>query len=290
MKHRHAYLIIAHGSFDVLRVLLEALDDIRNDVYIHFDGKLEQLPTVRMEKAGLYILNERVKVYWGDVSQIKAEYALFETAFYNGVYSYYHLLSGVDFPLKSQDYIHQFFLNNEGKELIGFSQYNVKKEVERKVGRYHLYPRSFRNNSLYKRILRSTFLRMQELFGMKRNGNVGFRKGANWSSMSAGFIEYLIPMKSEVFKMYKNSFCADEIYKQTVCWNSPFRLKVFNSEDEAKGIMRAVKWKGRQVFDWTIDDYEFLVQSEFLFGRKFSDDNIEVVNKVFELIKPKAEL
>lgn len=289
MKQRHAYLIMAHGSFDVLRVLLKALDDVRNDVYIHFDGKLEQLPVLRMVKAGLYILDQRVKVYWGDVSQIKAEYALFEAAFANGEYSYYHLLSGVDFPLKSQDYIHQFFLNNEGKELIGFSQYNAKKEVERKVCRYHLYPRNFRNNTLYKRILRASFLRMQELFGMKRNGDVGFRKGANWSSMSSSFIAYLIPMKNKVFKMYKNSFCADEVYKQTVCWNSPFRLKVLNSEDEAKGIMRAVKWKGRKVSDWTIDDYEFLAQSDFLFARKFSDDNIEIVKKVFESIKPKTE-
>lgn len=287
---KHAYLIMAHGSFDVLRMLLAALDDIRNDVYIHFDGKIEHLPTIRMERAGLYILERRVKVYWGDVSQIRTEYALFETAFANGVYSYYHLLSGVDFPLKNQDYIHHFFLNNEGKELIGFSQYDIKKEVEQKVGRHHLFSQSFRSNNLYKRILRASFLRLQELLRIKRNEDVDLRKGANWSSMSASFIAYLIPMKSQVLKMYKNSFCADEIYKQTICWNSPYRCRIFNSGDEAKGIMRAVNWKGRKVFDWTIDDYELLMQSEFLFGRKFSDENIEVVNKIFEVVKPKVEL
>lgn len=39
---KHAYLIIAHNEFEVLSRLLQALDDVRNDIYIHFDRKLKE--------------------------------------------------------------------------------------------------------------------------------------------------------------------------------------------------------------------------------------------------------
>ena len=50
-----------------------------------------------------------IKVYWGDISLVKVEYLLFESALSHGPYAYYHLLSGTDLPIKSQDYIHAFF-------------------------------------------------------------------------------------------------------------------------------------------------------------------------------------
>ena len=37
---KHAYLIIAHNEFEILKRLIQALDDERNDIYIHFDRKL----------------------------------------------------------------------------------------------------------------------------------------------------------------------------------------------------------------------------------------------------------
>ena len=38
---RHAFLIIAHNEFGVLQRLVDAIDDPRNDIYIHFDKKVE---------------------------------------------------------------------------------------------------------------------------------------------------------------------------------------------------------------------------------------------------------
>lgn len=33
-------------------------------------------------------------------------------------YAYYHLISGVDLPIKSQNYIHSFFKKNAGKQFV----------------------------------------------------------------------------------------------------------------------------------------------------------------------------
>lgn len=38
---------------------------------------------------------------------METEFILFEEALAHGPYHYYHLISGVDLPLKTQDYIHE---------------------------------------------------------------------------------------------------------------------------------------------------------------------------------------
>ena len=118
---KHAYLILAHEDFDVLRLLLRCLDVPENDIYIHFDRKVRVLPSdLKTKTARLSILKNRVRVYWGDYSMVKAEYLLFEAAVSHGPYLYYHLLSGVDLPIKNQAYIQQFFQDNQGKEFIDY--------------------------------------------------------------------------------------------------------------------------------------------------------------------------
>ena len=40
MVNKHAYLIMAHGNFELLEKLLRQIDDPRNDIYIHIDKKV----------------------------------------------------------------------------------------------------------------------------------------------------------------------------------------------------------------------------------------------------------
>ena len=114
--NRHAFLIMAHHQFDFLKELLLALDDERNDIYLHIDQKVpdSDLPDFShaVQKSNLY-LTERLNVHWGGYSQTACELALLKAAVPRR-YAYYHLLSGSDFPLKSQDQIHQFFKEHAG--------------------------------------------------------------------------------------------------------------------------------------------------------------------------------
>ena len=149
---RHAFLILAHNEFQILKILLSMLDDGRNDIYLHIDkkvvlGPLEQ-DLFRLAKARLFVLEQRLDVRWGDISVVKAELLLLETASMKGPYDYYHLLSGVDLPIKSQDYIHRFFEKNKGYEFVPYScgEANLK-DLERKVFKYHLFCRYYKLNS-----------------------------------------------------------------------------------------------------------------------------------------------
>ena len=95
---KHAFLIIAHNEYPILEVLLSMLDDERNDIYLHIDkravGLYQKIKGFKIKKAGFYLIEKNMKVYWGDISLVKVEYLLFETALKNGPYAYYHLLSG----------------------------------------------------------------------------------------------------------------------------------------------------------------------------------------------------
>ena len=176
---KYAYLIIAHNEFEILKLLVAALDDARNDIYIHFDAKCGELPFCECTESNLYILPKRIDVRWGDYSQIETELLLFEYAYEiqkkKGVsYQYYHLISGVDIPLKSQNFIHEFFNRHNGKEFLGFYQGNLELELRKKVQMYHLFPKHFsKERKLNLRsILRALFCRIQLLVGFRRNKNI----------------------------------------------------------------------------------------------------------------------
>ena len=285
MVQKHAYLIMAHGEFALLQCLAWALDDPRNDLFIHIDAKVSDLPEVRTEKAGIYMLKDRIDVRWGDVSQIETELLLFKTAVAQGPYSYYHLLSGVDLPLKSQDYIHHFFETHAGKEFIGFAETVLTPEIVRKVQRWHLFPRHFRDGSLFTRLLRSAFLRLQEIAGIRRNRDIAFCKGANWVSVTDAFAQYLLAQEEWVRKVYSHTFCADEMVLQTLCWNSSFRQRLYDTGDEWRGNLRLIGWKDGRLQDWRAADYDLLAASDALFARKFNTSDMGFVERMLSLSK-----
>lgn len=83
-------------------MLLSAIDDDRNDIYIHVDKKTVDVPLEDIRGAVCHsplTFIERMSVNGGD-SQICVELALLSEAT-KKPHFYYHLISGVDFPLKS---------------------------------------------------------------------------------------------------------------------------------------------------------------------------------------------
>lgn len=106
-ESRHAYMIMAHADMPQLHKLLSLLDDPRNELFLHVDKRCREFrpEEFKPQQAKLHLL-ERQCVYWGDHSQIALELRLFAAAREAGHHVIYHLLSGSDMPLKTQDEIH----------------------------------------------------------------------------------------------------------------------------------------------------------------------------------------
>ena len=288
---KHAYLILAHNEPELLSLLVERLDDVRNDIYIHFDRKFSVFPDIKTLHAGLYILKDRVDVRWADVSMLEAEYKLFHAVVDSGSqYSHHHLISGVDLPLKNQDYIHSFFAQHQGKEFVGLHQRPMNSHADRALHYWHPFTRSFRGSGCVfaiKRILRYLVVQTQVLLGIRRNTTIPFHKGGQWVSITRGLIDYLLEQEERAFTIFSRTFGADEYFVPTLIWDTPFMERLFDATDESRGAMRYIGWRADgQLIDFTPQDLPALQQTEYLFARKFNSRDKVFLQEILALSTP----
>lgn len=277
---KHAFLIIAHNEPGVLAALLHQLDDERNDIYLHIDARssamLGQFAAYRTRRAGFYLVPKPNAVYWGDISQVETELLLFETAFKRGPYQYYHLLSGADQVIKSQDYLHGFFESNAGKEFVHFwSGVGHDKDLRRKVSRYYIFTKHLKDKgTAVHRLtspLRNGLLLFQKITGFRRRTDWEFRKGSQWVSITHAFCQYLLSRKTEILARFAHTLCPDEIFVQTVLWNSDFRNNTAYADDDmVRAAARAIDWQRGSPYVWQETDEEYLAECPAIFARKFS--------------------
>ncbi|EGP5552038.1 hypothetical protein DWT96_13310, partial [Enterococcus faecium] len=101
---KQAYLILAHGSLEIFSALIKTLDFKGNDIFVHIDKTTDEKNFIRegnkLKSSNIFFIEDRYKIRWGDFSIVQAELALLKSAISIGEYSYYHLISGVDFPIK----------------------------------------------------------------------------------------------------------------------------------------------------------------------------------------------
>ena len=277
---KHAYLIIAHNEFEVLKRLVSALDDARNDIYVHIDKKVKTMPELHAKLSGLYVLDKRIDVRWGHVSQIKTELLLFETALKNGPYEFYHLISGTHLPLKSQDEIHGFFGERAGFNLFS----NLEKrdddyQVTLKLHRVNLFLRGFASKNRFYRsfsqFMWKSCVAVQRWLHISINNGMPFYWANNWCSMSNDAVALLCEKKREIVRIYRWSFCGDEFFVPSMLMSSPMALSVINEPDllyNHIGRYNAVML--------TEDDYDSLTQCSCLFARKFSAANKGLIYKL----------
>ena len=288
---KHAYLILAHNEPELLSLLVERLDDVRNDIYIHFDRKLSVLPDIKTLHAGLCILKDRVDVRWADVSMLEAEYKLFHAVVDSGCeYSHHHLISGVDLPLKNQDYIHSFFAQHHGKEFVGLHQRPMNSHADRALHYWHPFTRSFRGSGCVfaiKRILRYLVIQTQVLLGIRRNTTIPFHKGGQWVSITRELIDYLLEQEDRAFTIFSRTFGADEYFVPTLIWDTPFMERLFDATDESRGAMRYIGWRADgQLIDFSPQDLPALQQTEYLFARKFNSCDKVFLQEILALSTP----
>lgn len=282
---KHVYMIIAHQEFPVLETLIEMLDYPDNDIVLHLDRKVKYSVMYQPKNSNLYLLpdDKRVDVRWGDCTQIWAELALYNEAYCHGPYDYYHLISGIDLPIKSQSYIHEFFENHKGEIFLGLMANAWR--TKSKIGYYHLFTKNLRGKSFLakcEKILHWGITQTQKVLRIKRSTREFpvLVKGANWCSLPQDAVEYILSKEIYIRKRFKYTYAADEVYKAIILYNSPFRERFYNTEEEYEGCMRLVDFKRGNPYEWQMKDWDEIVASDKLIARKFIAKNMDLINRI----------
>ena len=265
---RHAWLIIAHNEFEILQMLVSAIDAPDSDIFVHIDKKVKDLPVLKADKCSLRFLGNRVDVRWGSVSQIECEMVLMEETLRHGPYDYYHIISGTTLPLVSGEDLERFFESNSGNSILTGLCHDDPYQETLKVRRTNLFLKNYTAKGFLGRasqFLWKASIALQRVFGIERNRGMEFYKASNWLSLTQEAVEYIVARKQLILKTFRCSFCGDEYFIPTELMASPLKDKVINSDNYLK---REIARSTASVF--SLDDLPGLRNSGYLFARKFT--------------------
>jgi hypothetical protein len=285
---KHAILIIAHNNFPQLIRLINKLDD-NCQVYLHLDRKMalsEQECDILSSLSVVKGIYSRYKINWGGFNMLKTALFLLKEAANDKENSYFHLLSGQDYPVKPVADFTKFVEENNGKE---FLEYHTLPYGGWDNGTYRRYEFFFfhdlfnyRTGKGYRWILKT--LRFQMKWNIKRQIPHHFETiygGCCWFTLSRACICYLLEYtrrQPAFYRRLKYTFVPEETYFHSVILNSQFKEKVVNRS------LRYVDWRyrnGNIPANLDESDFEALCMNDAFFARKFKED---ISDKLISLI------
>lgn len=289
---RHAYLVLAHNKMNQLEVLLKVLDHELNDIFVLLDCKTQGVDLDALRRSvsmgRLFMLPDKIDVQWGQYSQVKAKMILLRAAIESGHHDFYHQVSGVDLPLKGQNYIHSFFDSHSEYEFLSYSPGSRSFKYAHRNRYYYGFLRSVgRPKSRFQKI-RIFFVAAVQglLLGVdrcKEYPEITFVKGGAWYSITDTFARYCVEHESLIEKIFSETYCGDESLMQTMLFNSPYwdRLYVPDEKMGERCGMRLTDWTRGNPYTWQDGDFEELISSPLLFARKFDiDANRGIVGRI----------
>lgn len=290
---KHAYLLLVHENNKVLETLIEMIDDDRNDIYIHVDRScyIEQFYYLKskIRFARITFLQNRYNISWGSFEMVSAELELINQAITDSQpYSFLHLLSGADLPIKNQDYIHNFFSKNNRNIFIEFWN-DGEEKLDFYLDRYKYYEimkmkkRNFISKLFY-HIIRKFSICFQKLLRINRikKNDVSIYLGSQWFSITEKFGKTLLNNSKLITTVYKDTLVPDESFIQTLAIYKNLKKDLFTIQGKSTNMRHIVFEDGKPKI-WTIDDYNILLKSEGLFARKFDETiDVQIIKKLKE--------
>lgn len=204
----------------------------------------------------------------GGYSQLLVELALFKEVLKHGEkYSYVHLISGQDFPLKP---VSQIVKECEatGSEYLGFITGYNKNRYVRRLRYWNILVSKVRTSRICA-YTRKAFLALQMVIGINRLKHcpLTFEVGANWMSIKIESLKYIVKEYPKYEKYFKHGISAEECYKQMI-------LKTCLTANIVNDCKRYVVFEHLQPSPKTLtmDMYDDIMSSGAFFARKFDDE------------------
>lgn len=290
---RIAFLNLCHCDPNIVERVARKLTACPNfDMYIHVDAKQDERPFIKRLSncPRVYFLENRQKVYWGGFHAILATLELMKTAVEaNRGYDYYVLLQNLDYPLKSNEEIAQFFIMHKGKQFIRGCNIGKSKDwhYQEKYKLYHSFDNDFYINK--ERHSKLEWLIHYQIKIIKSIRTIGFSGtikedgktydiyyGAAQWALTDECVRYILEFSKghpKFHKIMKHIKFPDEEYFHTIVHNSHFKNTcIMHDEPERRWL---VNWRNLHYFEYpkeitvfTEKDFDKLIHRKELFCRK----------------------
>lgn len=273
-----SYLIIVHNEIEHLKKLIKTLDSQNTFFFIHIDAKLtfdnKNFLNSLEKKENVHFLEPRIKANWGGFSLVDITLKLLILCNEKVKCDYINLISGQDFPIKSNRFIQNFLKENYPSQFIEFYELPTNRWKgyfnNTRFERYwHIDEFGFEksrvlvDNQFKNRIIKET------IDGVKLYG------GSQWFTITqecAQFILNYVEETPKFYKYFKSSLASDEVFFNTIIMNSPFCNNVTNNNK------RVIKWSDEYPKVFKKIDFLELTLSDCLWARKFdSKKDTEIV-------------
>ena len=189
-----------------------------------------------------------------------------------------------------------FFEKHTGKEFVHFGS---NEDARKRCQYYWLYQEalgSVANAGVSKKVcnkLRTLSIFVQRLIDIDRVKKYGICEnvavGSQWFSISDSLAHYVVSKEREILKCYKNTYCCDEVFLQTLVKNSSYKNNLYSyAVDDYHANMRDIDWKRGRPYTWRNTDFDELMESDYLFARKFDEqiDN-QIIDRIYMRLKSK---
>ncbi len=287
-----AYLILAHKNEVQLIRLVDRLDDGCSCFFIHIDlSSSMSVESLNFDSSLSVILIKSVRTNWGSFGLVEATLKLMTLVKQSSVkFDRVILLSGQDYPIKTNEYINNFFNAAPRTTFVDhFSLPNYKKWVS--GGGSYRVTKYFFGFSLPEKYAARTinFLSSNVKWLRRRlNKNMLHYYGSQWWSLDIYAMNYVLDFvhkNPEYSLFHQYTFAPDELFFQTILLNTRDTRVSGSIQNDNKMFM---KWNTSSSAHPEIlkqVDFDLIRNSTALFARKF---DMQVDSEILEMIDTKC--
>jgi hypothetical protein len=287
---KKAYIIIAHKNPRQLHRLVARLNDGNSEFFIHIDKKVELAPFEILNDFGNQVhFLERFDSKWGSYGTIKP--------YLNGMkvirdsdveFDRILLLSGQDYPIKSNKEIDEFFKNSPQSVFIDYFPIpNLEKwKGKDRGGLYRVDKYYFGSKRRELFCSKSLNLMSRFLPLLKRKIPYGLKPfaGQTWFNLDMYALNYILDFNAKhpkYLEFHKHTFVADELYLQMIIGNSKDEKLLSSIENSEKRFTIWEKETSAHPKILDKNDLEAIMLSDDLFARKFDEDTeiLDLIDK-----------
>jgi len=260
---------MAHKNPEQLMRLVKRLQHPQFDIYIHIDKKVALSHfQIISEEDNVHFIKDRQICNWGGYSFLNAIFhSLNEVLSTSMHYDFINLLSGQDYPIKSNTDIFEYFSRHKGVNFISFDDSNVSewwKHANSRYEKYHFTDFRLKGKYLLQSILNTFSSKRRFPIPLKLYGG----SNSTWWTISGACAKYLTELlinNRSLISFLKYTWSPDEFIVASLIMGSDFKEQTINNN------LRYIDWSEGKAHPKILleEDLYSIKNSEMLFARKF---------------------